>query len=66
MTVASTARAANEIVEQKKLLRALAQAEGVVTHAADLLGISRQALYRKMERLGVEVERRPKGTTDEL
>jgi hypothetical protein len=26
-----------------------------------MLGVSRQALYRRMDRLGVELERRPKG-----
>jgi transcriptional regulator of acetoin/glycerol metabolism len=36
-----------------------------VSHAATLLGISRQGLYRRMERLGIELERRPKGGTDE-
>jgi hypothetical protein len=25
-----------------------------------MLGVSRQALYRRMDRLGVELERRPK------
>lgn len=33
---------------------------GVVTHAADELGISRQALYRRMARLEIELERRPR------
>ena len=28
------------------------------------LGISRQALYRRMERLGIELERRPKSSTE--
>jgi DNA-binding NtrC family response regulator len=39
---------------------ALVEARGVVSRAAAELGISRQALYRRMERLGIEMERRPK------
>jgi DNA-binding NtrC family response regulator len=39
---------------------ALLEARGVVSRAAAQLGISRQALYRRMERLGIELERRPK------
>lgn len=57
--------AGDEIAEHKQVLRALSQAQGVVSHAATLLGISRQGLYRRMERLGIELERRPKGGTDE-
>ena len=58
--------AADEIAEHKQVLRALSRAQGVVAHAASLLGISRQALYRKMERLGIELERRAKGGPDEI
>jgi DNA-binding NtrC family response regulator len=58
--------AADEIAEHKQVLRALSRAQGVVAHAASLLGISRQALYRKMERLGIELERRAKGGPNEL
>lgn len=57
---------AEDIAEYKQVLRALSKAQGVVAHAAGLLGISRQALYRKMERLGIELERRAKGGPDEL
>jgi len=57
---------AEDIAEHKQVLRALSKAQGVVAHAASLLGISRQALYRKMERLGIELERRAKGGPDEL
>ncbi len=49
-----------EMAEREGLLRSLAEANGVVAHAAEQLGISRQALYRKMSRLGIELERRPK------
>jgi transcriptional regulator of acetoin/glycerol metabolism len=38
----------------------LTEARGVVSKAAAQLGVSRQALYRRMERLGIELERRPK------
>lgn len=47
--------------ERAELERVLLQSGGVVANAAALLGISRQALYRRMDRLGVELERRPKG-----
>jgi len=40
---------------------ALLRAEGVVSKAAAELGLSRQALYRRMERLGIVLERRPRG-----
>ena len=33
---------------------------GSVSRAAQELGLSRQALYRRMERLGIVLERRPK------
>jgi DNA-binding NtrC family response regulator len=48
------------LAERLKIERALADAGGVVAKAADALGLSRQALYRKMERLGLAVERRVK------
>lgn len=46
--------------ERQVVEGALADADGVVSRAADALGISRQALYRRMERLGISVERRPR------
>jgi DNA-binding NtrC family response regulator len=49
------ARAEREVVEA-----ALLRSDGVVSRAAAELGLSRQALYRRMERLGIEIERRPK------
>lgn len=45
-------------VERRRVIDALDNSRGVVAHAADILGISRQALYRKMSKLGVEVQRR--------
>ena len=39
---------------------ALLNANGSVSRAAESLGMSRQALYRRMEKLGIVLERRPK------
>jgi DNA-binding NtrC family response regulator len=39
---------------------ALVRAGGVVAKAAAEMGLSRQALYRRMERLGIVLERRPR------
>ena len=49
-----------ELDERERILAVLERAHGVVAHAAERLGVSRQALYRKMSRLGIEIERRPK------
>jgi DNA-binding NtrC family response regulator len=38
----------------------LLRAGGVVTRAAAQMGLSRQTLYRRMERLGIVLERRPR------
>ncbi|HYO94569.1 MAG TPA: helix-turn-helix domain-containing protein, partial [Polyangiaceae bacterium] len=46
--------------ERQSIEQALVRAHGVVSRAATELGLSRQALYRRMERLGIELERRPK------
>jgi DNA-binding NtrC family response regulator len=45
-------------VEREAIESALGRAQGVVSRAATELGLSRQALYRRMERLGIELERR--------
>jgi DNA-binding NtrC family response regulator len=45
-------------VEREAIEVALERARGVVSRAAAELGLSRQALYRRMERLGIELERR--------
>jgi len=50
--------------ELAELQAALIEARGVVSRAAAQLGISRQALYRRMERLGIELERRPKTSSE--
>jgi DNA-binding NtrC family response regulator len=46
--------------ERDVVMAALSSAHGVVSRAASDLGLSRQALYRRMERLGIEIERRTK------
>ena len=47
-------------VEKREIEIALLNADGSVSRAAEALGISRQALYRRMEKLGVVLERRPR------
>ena len=49
------------LAERVRIERALEEAGGVVSKAAEILGLSRQALYRKLERLGLSVERRLRG-----
>jgi DNA-binding NtrC family response regulator len=46
--------------ERAAIEEALLKASGVVSKAAAEMGLSRQALYRRMERLGIVLERRPK------
>ncbi len=46
--------------ERVELLRLIAGEEGNVSRVAERLGISRQALYRRMARLNIELERRPR------
>jgi DNA-binding NtrC family response regulator len=52
--------AADMPLERQQIEIALLNASGSVSRAADALGISRQALYRRMEKLGIVLERRPK------
>jgi DNA-binding NtrC family response regulator len=47
-------------VERAQIEQALVEAHGVVARVATRLGLSRQALYRKMDRLGIVLERRPR------
>jgi len=49
-----------DAMERAQIEQVLTEARGVVSKAAAQLGISRQALYRRMERLGIELERRMK------
>lgn len=46
--------------EHAAIKDALLRASGVVSKAAADLGMSRQALYRRMERLDIVIERRPR------
>ncbi|MDB4972480.1 MAG: sigma-54 dependent DNA-binding response regulator [Myxococcaceae bacterium] len=46
--------------DREQIEEALSRAQGVVSKAAAELGLSRQAFYRRMERLGLSVERRLK------
>jgi DNA-binding NtrC family response regulator len=55
---ASPAFNALEEAERAVVESALARASGVVSRAAAELGLSRQALYRRMDRLGIAIERR--------
>jgi len=43
-------------VERREILAALARACGQRTKAANLLGISRSRLYRRMEALGIRLD----------
>jgi DNA-binding NtrC family response regulator len=47
-------------LDREQIEDALVRAHGVVAKAAADLGLTRQALYRRMERLGMSVERRLK------
>jgi DNA-binding NtrC family response regulator len=46
-----------EAAEREVIETALDRANGVIARAAAELGLSRQALYRRMERLGISIER---------
>jgi DNA-binding NtrC family response regulator len=50
-------------IEREHIMRALQHADGNKKKAAMLLGVSRRALYRKLERLdlGVTIARRGQG-----
>jgi len=48
-----TLKAALDRAEREAVMKALAQAEGCVTDAADVLGIERPSLHRIMRRLGI-------------
>jgi DNA-binding NtrC family response regulator len=57
----SSGAAPAETTEERSLVeQALKRHEGSVSRAAEELGLSRQAFYRKMERLGIVLERRPR------
>jgi DNA-binding NtrC family response regulator len=56
--VADASEPAADSGERAQLQAALARAQGVVSKAAVELGLSRQALYRRMERLGLSISKR--------
>jgi len=62
--VPTTSRAApadtSSAAERAAIEEALVRAGGVVAKAAAEMGLSRQSLYRSMERLGIVMERRPR------
>jgi DNA-binding NtrC family response regulator len=55
---ARRALSSSEEEERARIEDALSRAGGVVSKASAELGLSRQALYRRMERLGLSLERR--------
>jgi len=57
---AGESRAEEVPLERAQIEAALLNANGSVSRAAEVLGLSRQALYRRMEKLGVVLERRPR------
>jgi DNA-binding NtrC family response regulator len=57
---AGEARAEDVPLERVQIEAALLNANGSVSRAAESLGLSRQALYRRMEKLGIVLERRPR------
>jgi len=60
LLMGAPAQGSTQDPERIEIERVLVESSGVVATAAALLGISRQALYRRMDRLGIELERRPK------
>ena len=57
----AAAREASDVpVERAQIELAILNANGSVSRAAEALGLSRQALYRRMEKLGIVLERRPR------
>ncbi|HEV8266681.1 MAG TPA: sigma-54 dependent transcriptional regulator [Thermoanaerobaculia bacterium] len=59
-TVAPPARPPEVEADRSTVEALLVKHDGSVSSAAAELGLSRQALYRRMERLGISLERRPR------
>lgn len=59
-TEAGIERSEEMPLERAQIEMALLNANGSVSRAATTLGLSRQALYRRMEKLGIVLERRPR------
>jgi DNA-binding NtrC family response regulator len=49
---------ADEAAEKRSIQEALRRSEGVVSRAASRLGMSRQTLYRRLDKYGLRLERR--------
>ncbi|MFP5245875.1 MAG: sigma-54-dependent transcriptional regulator [Thermoanaerobaculia bacterium] len=60
LTAEDAARVEDIPLEKTQIEMAILNANGSVSRAAEALGISRQALYRRMEKLGIVLERRPR------
>ncbi len=58
-TPETAAKRSNRVANAAEVSAALADHDGNVSRAAKALGMSRQALYRRMEKLGIEKTRRP-------
>jgi DNA-binding NtrC family response regulator len=58
--IAETATPEPDPDERRRLEQLLVESGGMVSRVAARLGISRQALYRRMQRLGIALERRPR------
>ena len=48
--------------DRKRIEETLLECDGMVSRAAARLGLSRQALYRRMQKLGIVLERRPRSS----
>ena len=60
LAVERESRADESPLEKRDVEMALLNANGSVSRAAEALGISRQTLYRRMEKLGIVLERKPR------
>jgi len=56
LSAAASAERAEPELDRPAVEQALARAGGVIAHAARDLGLSRQALYRRMEKLGLKAD----------
>ena len=52
---------ARERFERELILRTLAQQQGNMSRTAEMLGVERSNLYRKMKSFGIAPSRRPEG-----
>jgi DNA-binding NtrC family response regulator len=59
LPLATTASRDEQTIDRATLEQALERAHGVVAHAVRDLGLTRQALYRRMEKLGLKTDAGP-------